>query len=206
MFTAFHPDLHRLARRVLTQQHAYAAGEWSAERLRRHQQRELRRTVAYTQANSPFYARHLHGYDGAALDPETLTRLPFTTKDHLRDHRFDILSAPVAQTCFFYETTGTTGQATPCPRDYTESIVSNTAVTLCYETILRAGDRQHVVGVAGPTELHSFGDTLGDVCRNLRLPVAKLWPPSPVVGFDKAIAVMQTIGISVLMCTPGMAL
>ena len=52
------------------------------------------------------------------------------------------------------------GEATPCPRDYVDIIHSNIAVTGCLETILKRGDMRHFVGICGPTELHSFGDTL----------------------------------------------
>ena len=97
-------------------------------------------------------------------------------------------------------------EATPCPRDYLDTIYNNIAVTNCLETILKRGDRRHFVGVCGPTELHSFGDTLGDCCKNMGLAMAKFWAYSPVVGLKKSVETLRQLGITALMCTPGMAL
>jgi phenylacetate-CoA ligase len=209
MLSAFRPDLDVFARGVLADYRRYCSGGWTDAELARHRRDGLRDTLRYVRAHSPYFARHLDALNDRAIDDfelDQLEDLPFTTKDDLRRHGFDVLSRPVEDASFYYETTGTTGSATPCPRDDIESIQSNTPLTLCCETILCGKGRRHVVGVAGPTELHSFGDTLGDVCRNLDLAVVKLWPPSPLVGWDKALDVMKAVGVTALMCTPGMAL
>jgi phenylacetate-CoA ligase len=208
MFTIFNPELGQTAERVLSMNRQYFAGEWTEEKLQQYQLEQAKATLRYVKEHSPFYGRRLEAWSVEqldALDWDSFRRLPFTDKQDLRDAMYDMLSKPVEQACFFYETTGTTGAATPCPRDYIDSIYSNTPVTLCYETILKKG-KPHVVGVCGPTELHSFGDSLGDVCKNLGLAMAKMWPHSPVVGYKKALEMLQKLKISVLMCTPGMAL
>jgi phenylacetate-CoA ligase len=173
------------------------------------QAERLQATVRYARANSAFYAEHLSGVseqDIQALSPERLGALPFTTKDDLRAQMFRMLSKPLHEAWVYYETTGTTGRSTPCPRDNTDSLVNNTALTVCYRDVFRAHGREHVVAVLGPTEMHSTGDTFGDVCRNLGHTVVKLWPHSPVVGFPRAIEVLRELRVTAVFCTPGMAL
>lgn len=209
MFTEYFPELHQTTQRVLNQHRAYARGEIPTALLAEHQLRELKATLRYVRGASPFYRKQLASCDDAfidSLDRSAFERLPFTTKADLREQMGAMLSRPLDESCFFYETTGTTGAATPCPRDYVDVIHSNIAVTHCLETILKRGDTRHFVGICGPTELHSFGDTLGDVCRNLGLAMAKFWAYSPVIGLKKSVATLRELGITALMCTPGMAL
>ncbi|MGA5098020.1 phenylacetate--CoA ligase family protein [Streptomyces lavendulocolor] len=186
----------------------YVAGELTEEEWREWAGQQLRRVVALAAQGSPFYARRLAGVDAAALTPEDLPRLPFTTKDDLRAAMHDILSRDLDEACFFYETTGTTGPATPCPRDQREVIASNAHVTEGWRNIFADvfGDRAPRVGVMGPTEVHSLGDTLGDVARNVGSAVAKIWPYSPVIGFPKALQLMRDLALDVVFCTPNVAL
>jgi len=142
--------------------------------------------------------------DRISLDK--LERLPFTTKEDLRMAGTDMLSRQIRQGWVFYETTGTTGKATPCPRDNTDSTVTNIALTVNYASVLQAHPGQHFIGIMGPTEMHSTGDAFGEVFRNLGHCVAKMWPHSPVVGYRRAIDVMHEFGITALVCTPGMAM
>jgi phenylacetate-CoA ligase len=209
MFTIYHPELHEVATRVHRMNREFFAGQWSPNELHAYQLEGLKETLRYVKRGSPFYQRHLADFDDRFIDKLTLdsfAELPFTSKDDLRREMRDMMSKPLADCCFFYETTGTTGTATPCPRDYVDTIYNNMAVTSCLETILKGGERKHFVGVCGPTELHSFGDTLGDVCKNLGLGMAKFWAYSPVIGLRKSVETLRELGITALMCTPGMAL
>ncbi|MCH0564861.1 MULTISPECIES: phenylacetate--CoA ligase family protein [unclassified Streptomyces] len=209
MFTHYDPEAAALTVRLRDQFEAFLTGRWDAAELAAHQTGRLREVVAYARANSPFYRRHLAALgdeEAAGLRIEDLSRLPFTTKDHLRKAQFDMLSRPVWEAWTFYETTGTTGVATPCPRTNADTIHNNTALTAYYRDVLAPyGDRQ-VIGISGPSELHSTGDTFGDVCRNLGHTVAKMWPHSPVIGFDRALEVMRLLPVTGLFCTPGMAM
>jgi phenylacetate-CoA ligase len=209
MFTLFDERLDAFARRTIADHRAFSAGHWSAPRLTEYRTEALRHTLRYTRDHSPFYAKRLAGLDPARIDsftPQDLPEIPFTTKDDLREHTYDLLCRPVSEAWIFYETTGTTGPATPCPRDNVDSLVNNTALTVCYDEIFRAHGDDHVVAVMGPTELHSTGDTFGDVCRNLDRAVVKMWPHSPVVGFGRALQVLRELRVTAVFCTPGMAL
>lgn len=209
MFTQYDQESAALTRELRDRFDAFTAGRWDAARLASHQTRALREVLAYVRSRSPFYRERLAQFDDAAiagLHSDDLTGLPFTTKDDLRRAQLDILSLPVSDAWIFYETTGTTGAATPCPRTVGDTIHNNTVLTAYYRDILAAhGDRQ-VIGVSGPTELHATGDTFGDVCRNLGHAVAKMWPHSPVIGFDRALEVMRLLPVTGLFCTPGMAM
>ncbi|MDH6225227.1 AMP-binding protein [Streptomyces sp. MJP52] len=194
--------------RYLTLHHRYTAGELREEEWRQWAEEQLRTVVALAQQGSPFYARHLAGVRADGLTLEGLRQLPFTTKDDLRTAMHDILSRDLDEACFYYETTGTTGPATPCPRDPREVIASNAHVTESWRNIFTDvfGDRAPRVGVMGPTEVHSLGDTLGDVARNVGSAVAKIWPYSPVIGFPKALQLLRDLALDVVFCTPNVAL
>lgn len=209
MFTIYRPELAAPALELRDWHRSFLAGEWDARRLAEHQLDRLRATLTYVQQNSPFYRERLAGLDPSALqavDEAALSRIPFTTKDDLRSAQRDLLSRPLSDAWIFYETTGTTGRSTPCPRDEIDSLANNTVLTTYYEGVLRRPGGGQVIGVAGPTELHAFSDTFGDVCRNLGLAVAKMWPHSPMVGFDRALDVMRNFPLTGLFCTPGMGL
>ena len=180
----------------------------SAAALNDWRSQQLGRVLAKVTERSPFYKRHFAGVDVSSIRIDTLSTLPFTTKQDLRREMFDVLSGDVSEATFFYETTGTTGRATPCPRDDKEIISSNTHITESWRAIFTKhfGDRRPSVGLMGPTEVHSFGDTLGDVARNVGSCNAKIWPYSPVVGFKKALELMRDLRLEVIVATPGVCL
>lgn len=184
-------------RRKLTPE---ARDQWRAD--------QLGKVLDKVSTKSPFYRRHLDNIDLSSIRPDDLTSLPFTTKDDLRREMFDVLSGDVNDAVYFYETTGTTGRATPCPRDGKEIIASNSHVTESWRAIFRHhfGNHKPSVGLMGPTEVHSFGDTLGDVAKNVGSCNAKIWPYSPVIGFKKALQLMKDLRLEVVVATPGVCL
>lgn len=209
MFTLFDEELARTGREIVARYRSYTAGGWTDADVAAHQTEQLRATLEYVARRSPFYRRHLAGLDPTSVtgvDPDQLAAIPFTTKDDLRRAQYDILSRPLPEAWICYETTGTTGVATPCPRDNVDSLHNNTVLTLHYDTIFRPYGPQQLIGVSGPTEMHAFGDTFGDVCRNLGLAVAKMWPHSPMVGYDRALHALRELRATGLFSTPGMAL
>lgn len=184
-------------RRKLTME---ARNEWRSE--------QLQRVLNKVATKSAFYQRHLADIDLSTVHPDNLSTLPFTTKDDLRREMFDVLSGEVNDALYFYETTGTTGRATPCPRDGKEIISSNSHVTESWRAIFKHhfGDHKPAIGLMGPTEAHSFGDTLGDVAKNIGCCNAKIWPYSPVIGFQKALQLMKDLRLEVVVATPGVCL
>src|SRR3954453_1077433 len=106
MFTHFDPALAEVADRIIADYRSYFAGRWTADQLERYQLQHARETIDYVQARSPFYARHLRGRlaEEPGLSRASLEALPFTTKADLRTAMLDMLSRPVNEACFFYET------------------------------------------------------------------------------------------------------
>lgn len=209
MYALFKPELLELARAIYQQHALFESDGISAEELSNIQLERLKNTIRYVKAYSPFYRDTLSVLSGGAIDAldwNAFRKLPFTTKNDLREAGHNMAAAPLKKAWIYYETTGTTGASTPCPRNEHDSIFNNTPLILRYSELFRAHGQQHIVGVMGPTELHSTGDTFEDVCRSLGHTVVKMWPRSPVVGLDRAVTLIRELKITALVCTPAVAI
>lgn len=209
MYALFKPELLKLARDVYKQHALFESDGISAEELRRIQLERLKNILSHVKANSPFYREKMSVIPDRnidTLDWNSFRKLPYTTKDDLREAGHNIAAAPLKNAWIYYETTGTTGAATPCPRNEHDSIFNNTPLILRYSALFRNHGQHHIVGVMGPTELHSTGDTFEDVCRSLGHTVVKMWPRSPVVGLERALTLIQELKITALVCTPAVAI
>ncbi|CRM51565.1 Phenylacetate-coenzyme A ligase [Pseudomonas sp. 31 R 17] len=197
-FTVKYDDIHR----------AYWTNTLSEGDLKQWHEAQLRTVLRHVKNKSAFYAGHLKDIDVDSVTLANLSSLPFTTKDDLRESMLDILSGTLEDSIYYYETTGTTGPATPCPRDRKESYASNKQLAMSYQAVLEKHfpTVKTVVGVMGPTEVHSFGDTLGDVCHQLGVCNAKIWPHSPVIGYPKTLQLMKDLRIGVVASAPGLLL
>lgn len=174
--------------------------------LKRWQEERLQIVLKHVKSKSPFYSRHFKDFDVENINLKSLASLPFTTKDDLRESMLDILSGGLEDSMYYYETTGTTGPSTPCPRDRKESYASNKQLVMSVQAILGkiAPGEKPVAGLMGPTEVHSFGDTVGDVFGQLDLCTAKIWPHSPVIGYAKALQLMKDLKVGIVCASPGM--
>ncbi len=209
MYALFKPELLELARTVHQQHAVFERDGISVGELNDIQLGRIKNILHYVKANSPFYRDSLSALPDSAIDEldwNTFRKLPFTTKNDLREAGHGMAAAPLKKAWIYYETTGTTGAATPCPRNEHDSIFNNTPLILRYSELFRAHGQQHIVGVMGPTELHSTGDTFEDVCRSLGHTVVKMWPRSPVVGLDRAVTLIRELKITALVCTPAVAI
>ncbi|MGW7410707.1 phenylacetate--CoA ligase family protein [Streptomyces sp. NPDC054833] len=171
-------------------------------------QDQLTTVLHHVTERSPFYRCHLAGVDIDAVTPEDLSALPFTTKDDLRREMYDVLSGRVGEASIYYETNGTTGAATPCPRGPRDIATSNAAVEEAWRRLFRSrfGDRMPVVGLMGPSELYAFGDVFSAVTASLGACHVKIWPESPRVGFKKALRLIEELGVEVVVCAPALCL
>ncbi|GAA3036998.1 phenylacetate--CoA ligase family protein [Streptosporangium longisporum] len=187
---------------------AFHAGTMTPADRDRWYGRRLTAVLRHVTARSPFYRRHLAGVDVESVTPDTLHTLPFTTKEDLRREKYDVLSGTPAEASVFYETTGTTGPPTPCPRGPRDVFTSNAAVEESWRRLFRArfGDRMPVVGLMGPSELYAFGDVFGAVSAALGTCHVKIWPESPRVGFRTALRLIGELGVEVVVCAPAMCL
>ncbi|GAA3500011.1 phenylacetate--CoA ligase [Streptomyces prasinosporus] len=176
--------------------------------LDRWRARQLTTVLRHVTERSPFYRCHLAGVDIDRVTPGDLTALPFTTKDDLRREMHDVLSGPVSEASVYYETNGTTGAATPCPRGPKDVATSNAAVEEAWRRLFAThfGDRMPVVGLMGPSELYAFGDVFTAVTASLGACHVKIWPESPRVGFRKALRLIEELGVEVVVCAPALCL
>lgn len=168
----------------------------------------LRAVLERVTRQSAFYRRHLAGCDIGSVSPQSLRSLPFTTKADLQQAGYDVLCGRAADALVFYETTGTTGVATPCPRDARDIASSNAHVEQSWRRTFGHyfGERTPTIALMGPSELYAFGDTFGDVAARLGACHAKLWPSSPRVGFRTALRLMRELAADVVVCSPSLIL
>lgn len=92
---------------------AYWSNTLSEYELKRWHEMQLRTVLHHVKNKSEFYARHFKDIDVDGITLSDLGALPFTTKDDLRESMMDILSGTLEDSIYYYETTGTTGPATP---------------------------------------------------------------------------------------------
>ncbi|MCD0447749.1 AMP-binding protein [Actinocorallia sp. API 0066] len=184
---------------------AYEARTLTDGELAAWRETRLRAVLARVVDGSPFYRERLRGLDLASVP---LAELPFTTKADLRDAGYGILSGPPSDARIFYETTGTTGPPTPCPRGHADIVSSNRSVAAAFRRQVEArfGARRPVVALMGPSELYAFGDVFTAVTEELDLCHVKLWPESPRVGFAKALRLIRDLGVEVVVCAPALCL
>ncbi|MER6971717.1 AMP-binding protein [Nocardioides sp. NPDC000445] len=164
---------------------------WRAERLE-----QVRALVA---RQSVFYSRRAEQL-GRQWTGE------FTTKADLVEAGLDILAGSVAEAEVYYETTGTTGPPTPCPRGELEVWASNRTLIRAWTSMLAQDGRPSVVAIMGPSELYAFGDVFGAVARTVGVPQVKLWPDSPRVGLSKALRILRQLKVTHVVCAPSMVL
>jgi phenylacetate-CoA ligase len=206
MYSIFRPELHDAGLLYLDQIKNYMAGRLAGRELASTRLKKLNEVIAYVRQGSPFYRRRLAAVDlsGNRRSLSAMVRaLPYTTKDDLRNAGVSLCANPVTSAWIYYETTGTTGPATPCPRNEVDSLANNSFLTLQYQPIFR--DKEHIIGVMGPTEVHSTGDTFEDVFRSLGHTVVKMWPRSPLIGMERALRLIRELKITALVCTPAVA-
>jgi len=79
-------------------------------------QKRLRHTLKYVYENSEFYRRKFNGIDLDKITPETISKLPFTTKQELRDaYPLKICCVPKGRIVRIQMSGGTTGQPVIVP-------------------------------------------------------------------------------------------
>lgn len=186
----------------------YLNGEIELKDVRAKDNIRAQKIIEYVKKNSIFYAKHLNNRDGARSEIEALDGIPFTTKSDLREVGTDVCSLSFDEIATYYETTGTTGKPTPCPRAAIDVETSGAYVKNALKNIYEYtfGTTNALTAIMGPSELYAFGDTYGEVCRSLNIPFVRLWPESPRVGLAKAADLITKLQVKSLICSPAIAL
>jgi phenylacetate-CoA ligase len=174
------------------------------DELRHIQSERLRETVERVYFNVPYYR---HKMQSAGLGPESiqsvddLARLPYTTKDDLRDnYPFGLFAVPVSEIVRVHASSGTTGK--PTVVGYTRNDISTWSEVMARTLSCAGATRNDFIHVAygyglftGGLGLHYGGEKLGASVI-------------PVSGGNTArqIRLMHDFGSTVLACTPSYAL
>lgn len=166
------------------------------------QNKRLRYIIRYVYERSPFYRKKLSGIDIDSIrTKEDLRKIPFTTKDDIRDnYPFGLISVDFSEIVRFHASSGTTGNPTVVA--YTRQDIDNWA-ELCKRCLEIAGvTSKDVVQVSygyglftGGLGLHYGAERLG----------AKVIPAS-AGNTKRQIKLMKDLGTTVICCTPSYGL
>lgn len=172
--------------------------------LRRLQGERLRRTVERVYRNVPFYRAK---FDTAGVKPEDiqsvedLVRLPFTTKQDLRDnYPFGLFAAPQQEIVRIHASSGTTGKMTVV--GYTRKDITTWAEVMARTLGCAGATSKDIVQVAYGYGLFTGG--LGVHYGAERLGAAVV----PISGGNtkRQLQIMTDFGTTILACTPSYAL
>lgn len=171
-------------------------------------EKKCKEIINYVKENSKFYTSHLQKNCVNDSTFPFLKDIPFTTKADLQKVGLDVCSMNFDEIATYYETTGTTGKPTPCPRSSLDVETSGKFVEYAMKAayLNTFGSMEALTAIMGPSELYAFGDTYGEVCRNLGIPFVRLWPESPRVGIEKAAQLIKDLKVKSLICSPAIAL
>ena len=168
------------------------------------QSERLRETVERVYFNVPFYRNKMQE---AGLGPESintiddLTRLPFTTKNDLRDnYPFGLFAVPMSEIVRVHASSGTTGK--PTVVGYTRNDIATWSEVMARTLTSAGANRNDFIQIAygyglftGGLGLHYGGEKIG----------ASVIPISGG-NTTRQIQLMHDFGSTVLACTPSYAL
>jgi phenylacetate-CoA ligase len=172
--------------------------------IRQVQSERLRETVERVYFNVPYYRNRMQE---AGLGPESihniddLSKLPFTTKQDLRDnYPFGLFAVPMSEIVRVHASSGTTGK--PTVVGYTRSDIATWSEVMARTLTAAGANRNDFIQVAygyglftGGLGLHYGGEKIGASVI-------------PISGGNtiRQIQLMHDFGSTVLACTPSYAL
>ena len=174
------------------------------DELRRVQGERLRETVERVYFNVPYYRNKMQE---AGLAPENIqtiediVKLPFTTKNDLRDtYPFGMFAVPMSEIVRLHASSGTTGK--PTVVGYTRNDISTWSEVMARTLTSAGADRNDFIQIAygyglftGGLGLHYGGEKIG----------ASVIPVSGG-NTNRQLQLMHDFGTTVLACTPSYAL
>lgn len=174
------------------------------KRLEELQVERLRHTVKRCEDMVPFYRNKLREYAVGWKDiksPGDVEKLPFTTKDDLRDnYPYDMFAVPVRDIVRIHASSGTTGK--PTVVGYTKKDIEVWADLIARCLVACMADSSDVIQVAYGYGLFTGGLGLHYGVERLGASVI------PISGGNtkRQIRMMADLGTTVLCCTPSHAL
>jgi len=168
------------------------------------QLKRLQATVARVYANVPFYKQSL---DAAGIKPEDiktladLQRLPFTTKQNMRDsYPYGLFAAPMEEIVRIHASSGTTGK--PTVVGYTQKDIETWSELMARSFMAAGAHKGDIIHNAYGYGLFTGG--LGAHYGAEKLGASVI----PISGGNtkRQIMIMQDFGSTVLTCTPSYSL
>lgn len=172
----------------------------SREEMRKVQSERLIKTVHRVYNNVPFYKKKMDDLGvlpGDIQSVDDITKLPFTTKQDLRDnYPFGLFAAPMEEVVRIHASSGTTGK--PTVVGYTKNDIECWAETMARTFACAGGTKHDIIQVAYGYGLFTGG--LGAHYGAERLGAAVI----PISGGNtkKQIMLMQDFGTTMVACTP----
>ncbi len=168
------------------------------------QLKRLQAAVARVYANVPFYR---HAFDAAGVKPEDITtlsdlrRLPFTTKQNMRDsYPYGLFAAPMEEIVRIHASSGTTGK--PTVVGYTQKDIETWSELMARSFVAAGAHKGDIIHNAYGYGLFTGG--LGAHYGAEKLGASVI----PISGGNtkRQIMIMQDFGSTVLTCTPSYSL
>ncbi len=168
------------------------------------QLKRLQATVSRVYANVPFYKQ---AFDAAGIKPEDirslddLRRLPFTTKQNMRDsYPYGLFAAPMEEIVRIHASSGTTGK--PTVVGYTQKDIETWSELMARSFMAAGANKGDIIHNAYGYGLFTGG--LGAHYGAEKLGASVI----PISGGNtkRQIMIMQDFGSTVLTCTPSYSL
>jgi phenylacetate-CoA ligase len=168
------------------------------------QLKRLQAVVSHVYENVPFYRR---SFDAAGISPadvkglQDLERLPFTTKQDMRDsYPYGLFAVPMEEIVRIHASSGTTGK--PTVVGYTRKDIDNWADLMARTLVTASAHKGDIIHNAYGYGLFTGG--LGAHYGAERLGASVI----PISGGNtkRQIMIMQDFGSTVLTCTPSYSL
>lgn len=174
------------------------------EEMRNLQSSRLRSIVKKVYHNVPFYRKKMQelGIEpGDINDISDITKLPFTTKQDLRDnYPFGLAAMPNSEFVRVHASSGTTGKPTSIP--HTRKDLDMFAECVCRAICCTGATSDDVIQVSYGYGLFTGGLGLHDGATRLGAAVV----PASGGNTKNQLTLLQDFGTTVLACTPSYAL
>ena len=174
------------------------------EQMRELQGKRLHKLVAYVYHNVPFYRKKMQEMDLLPDDIQTIddiVKLPFTTKQDLRDnYPYGLMAAPPSEVVRVHASSGTTGNPTIVGYTRRDIAIWTEAMTRCLTAFGVTRDDTFSVSYGYGLFTGGLGAHYG--VENLGATVI----PASTGNTEKHIRLIRDLNITGMACTPSYAL
>ncbi len=181
-----------------------AAETMSRDEIHKIQSEKLRNTVKRVYENVPFYRKKMDAIGvlpGDIKNIDDIVKLPFTTKQDLRDtYPFGLFAVPMEEVVRIHASSGTTGKQTVV--GYTKKDLENWAEMVARCLTMAGADKKSVVQIAYGYGLFTGGLGAHGGAEHIGATVV----PISTGNTERQVNLMRDFGTTVLCCTPSYAL